>query len=306
MTHPVTPPNGADRPSNGRSVLGPDPATTDDFGRPVDWARQGTHPDSTTTADLGRPDDRGRPVDRTRLGTDRDTVGSTRADKQLLGEDDRSTSLASPAATTAAGARVPVNDRASVVARQRERFGGIKVGSAFFGWLTATGMSVLLIALLTAGGVAFGVATNTTVNVDQAVQESEQGTGTAQTVGLVGAITLLVVLLIAYYCGGYVAGRMARFNGAKQGLAVWLWGVLMALVIAAVAAVAGAQYNVFAQLNLPRLPVNEGQVTAVGAIAIGAAILAALVGAVLGGLAGMRFHRNVDKAGLEPPDDHTT
>ena len=176
------------------------------------------------------------------------------------------------------------------------------MGSAFFGWLTATGMSVLLIALLTAGGVAFGVATNTTVNVDQAVQESEQGTGTAQTVGLVGAITLLVVLLIAYYCGGYVAGRMARFNGAKQGLAVWLWGVLMALLIAAVAAIAGAQYDVFAQLNLPRLPVNEGQVTAVGAIAIGAAILAALIGAMLGGLAGMRFHRKVDNTGLEPLD----
>lgn len=50
----------------------------------------------------------------------------------------------------------------------------------------------------------------------------------------------------------------------------------------------------------PRLPVNEGQVTATGAIVIGAAILAALIGAVLGGLAGMRFHRNVDKAGLEP------
>ena len=60
------------------------------------------------------------------------------------------------------------------------------------------------------------------------------------------------------------------------------------------------------QLSLPRLPVNEGQVTAVGAIAIGAAILAALVGAVLGGLAGMRFHRNVDKAGLEPRNDYTT
>jgi hypothetical protein len=188
-----------------------------------------------------------------------------------------------------------VEDRAALVARQKERFGGIKVGSAFFGWLTATGMSVLLIALLAAGGVAFGVATNSTVSVDQAVQESEQATGTAQTVGLVGAITLLVVLLVAYYCGGYVAGRMARFNGARQGLAVWVWGVLMALLIAAVAAIAGAQYDVFAQLNLPRLPVNEGQVTAVGAIAIAAAILAALIGAVLGGLAGMRFHRKVDQ-----------
>jgi hypothetical protein len=120
--------------------------TTADPDRPVDRSRSGTDPDPVTTADLGRP------VDRTRSGTDRDAVESTRADKQLLGADDRSTSLASPAATTAAGARVPVNDRASVVARQRELFGGIKVGSAFFGWLTVTGISVLLIALLTAGG----------------------------------------------------------------------------------------------------------------------------------------------------------
>ena len=67
------------------------------------------------------------------------------------------------------------------------------------------------------------------------------------------------------------------------------------------AAVAGAQYDIFARLNLPRLPMNEGQVTAVGAIAIGAAVLAALVGAVVGGLAGMRFHRKVDRAGLDPP-----
>jgi len=149
--------------------------------------------------------------------------------------------------------RAMVADRATVVARQQERFGGIKAGSAFFGWLTAT-------------GVVFGVATNTTVTVDQAERESEQVTGTAQTVGLVGAITLLVVLLIAYYCGGYVAGRMARFNGAKQVLAVWVWGVVMALVVAAVAAIAGAQYDVFAQLSLPRLPVNEGQVTTIGLI----------------------------------------
>jgi hypothetical protein len=188
-------------------------------------------------------------------------------------------------------------DRSTIDAQQRERFGGIKVGSAFFGWLTATGMAVLLIALLAAAGVAFGVATDT--SIDQAAQQSQDNTGTAQTVGLVGAITLLVVLLLAYYCGGYVAGRMARFNGARQGIAVWLWGVVMALVTAAIAAIAGARYDVFAQLNLPRLPINEGQVTAVGAIAIGAAILAALVGAVLGGLAGMRFHRKVDRAELD-------
>ena len=187
-------------------------------------------------------------------------------------------------------------DRDTVITREKERFGGVKIGSAFFGWLTATGMAVLLISLLAAAGVAFGLATSQ--NVDQAVQESANATGAAQTVGLVGAITLLVILFVAYFCGGYVAGRMARFNGIRQGLAVWLWGVVIAIIFAALAAVAGSQYNVYAQLNLPRIPVDEGDVTAVGLIAIAAAILTALIGALLGGLAGMRFHRNVDAEGL--------
>lgn len=185
-------------------------------------------------------------------------------------------------------------DSRNLAQRQQERFGGIKFGSAFFGWLTATGMAVILIAVLAAAGVAFGIADDATI--DEAVNGAGEATDTAQTVGLVGGIVFLVVLLLAYYCGGYVAGRMARFNGLRQGLAVWIWGVVTALIVAAVAAIAGSQYDVLAQLNLPRLPVNEGQVTTVGAIVIGAALLAALVGALLGGLAGMRFHRRVDRS----------
>ncbi len=134
--------------------------------------------------------------------------------------------------------------------------------------------------------------------VDKAVQASNNATGTAKTVGLIGGIVLLVILFIAYYCGGYVAGRMARFNGLKQGLAVWLWAIITTAIIAAVAAIAGSKYNVLSQLNLPRIPVNEGNVTTAGIIAIAAAILAALLGALLGGLAGMRFHRRVDAAGF--------
>ncbi len=187
----------------------------------------------------------------------------------------------------------------TVLARQQQRFGGMKIGSAFFGWLTATGMAVLLISVLAAAGVAFGVTTSQTV--EQAVQESQDGTATAQTVGLVGAITLLVILFVAYYCGGYVAGRMARFHGARQGLAVWLWGIVMALIIAGLGWIAGSQYDVLARLDLPRIPVNEGDVTVVGLIAIGAALLTGLIGALIGGLVGMRFHRRVDAAALDAP-----
>jgi hypothetical protein len=187
---------------------------------------------------------------------------------------------------------VPVTpDRREVVARQREEFGGMKFGSAFFGWLAATGMAVLLTALVAGAGTALGYTTD--------VNTTNPTPGEVQSVGIVGGIALLVIIFLAYFCGGYVAGRMARFNGFRQGVAVWLWAVIIAIVVAVLAAIAGSRYDVLANLNLPRIPVNEGTLTTAGVLtAVGIAAVS-LVGAVLGGLAGMRFHRRVDKAGLD-------
>jgi hypothetical protein len=109
----------------------------------------------------------------------------------------------------------------------------------------------------------------------------------------------VVVLFVSYFCGGYVAGRMARFDGAKQGLAVWLWAVAIAIVVAIIAAIAGSQYNILGSLNsFPRIPVSEGNLTAGSIVTAIVAALISLAGAVLGGTAGMRFHRKVDRAGL--------
>lgn len=185
-------------------------------------------------------------------------------------------------------------DRDSVLARERETFGGMQFGTAFFGWLAATGLAVILIAILAGAGVAFGLTNQDSVDAAQADE------GTARTVGLVGGIVLLVVLALAYFCGGYVAGRMARFNGVKQGLAVWLWAIITTLILALLGWIAGNQYNILAQLNLPRIPVDEGTVTTAGLIAAGAALLAALLGAILGGKVGTNYHRRVDRAGFNP------
>ncbi|HEX8632079.1 MAG TPA: hypothetical protein VF755_28295 [Catenuloplanes sp.] len=192
------------------------------------------------------------------------------------------------------GAHVPAVDRHTVVRREKEQYGGIKWGSAFFGWLTATGTAVILTALLAAAGTAVGVASGTSAG-----QAADEAARQAPTVGVAGGIALLVVLLLAYYCGGYVAGRMARFSGAKQGIAVWVWAIAIAVVVAVVGALLGSEFDVLARLDgFPRIPINEGDVTTGGIIAILAAAAAALIGAILGGLAGMRFHRKVDKAGL--------
>jgi hypothetical protein len=201
---------------------------------------------------------------------------------------------ASPTDSSVSSASTAPVDRREVVAREKDRYGGIKIGSAFFGWLTATGMALLLTALLAAAGTAIGLATDT--GVGEAVDQAANDPGT---VGIAGAIALSVVLFLAYYCGGYVAGRMARFNGAKQGVAVWLWAVLIAVAVAVAGAIAGDKYDVLARLNsLPRIPVNEGDVSTAGLVALAIVAVASLVGAILGGTAGMRFHRKVDRAGL--------
>jgi hypothetical protein len=173
-------------------------------------------------------------------------------------------------------------------ARQRDRFGGIQWGADFFGWLCAIGLASLLTAALVGAGVALGLSTSDATNA-----------GTAPQIGLGGGIALILVLAIAWFCGGYVAGRMARFDGVRQGLGVWLWTLLAAVVIAVVAAIGGSEYDVYQRLNLPRIAIGDNTLNTGGAIAGAVAVVATLLFAILGGKAGERFHKRVDRVATD-------
>jgi hypothetical protein len=160
-------------------------------------------------------------------------------------------------------------------ALQRERYGGAKLGSAFFGWLVAVGLTVLL-------GVLAGAVT-AAVGADPAI-------GTAVTVA---------VLLVAYFMGGYVAGRLARFDGARNGFLSWVVGVVATIVLTVVAAFVGAQYDVLSRVSLPTLPTSLADVTGTGMVLAAIAVLGTLLAAVLGGKAGESFHRRVDRAAAQ-------
>jgi hypothetical protein len=177
--------------------------------------------------------------------------------------------------------------RTSVVAeareRQREEFGGFNWGAAFFGWLVAIGIAVLLTAILSAAGAALGL--------------TKASTSQAATIGIVGGAILLAILMIAYYAGGYVAGRLSRFDGARQGLGAWLFGLLVTIAAAAAGAVFGSKYNVLAKLNLPRIPVDEGSLSTAGLIALAAVLIGTLIAALVGGKTGERYHKKIDRFG---------
>jgi len=176
----------------------------------------------------------------------------------------------------------------AVRARQREEFGGVNWGAAFFGWLVAVGLGALLVGLLAAAGAAVGLT---------ALSETEAA-GSAAEIGLGGAIALLAALAVAYFAGGYVAGRMSRFDGARQGLGTWLLGLVVTVVLAIVGAVLGSEYNVLEQLELPAVPVGDSELATGGVLALIIVVVGTLIAAIAGGKAGERYHRKVDRAGF--------
>ena len=175
-----------------------------------------------------------------------------------------------------------------VIARQRDEYGGINWGAAFFGWLVAIGVAALLTAILSAAGAAIGLT-------ESSASQAESNAGT---VSIVGGIVLLLILGLAYYAGGYVAGRMSRFDGPRQGVATWVIGLVVTVVLAVAGVLLGAEYNVLSQLNLPRIPVDEGSLTTGGLIALVAIVLVTLLAAVLGGKQGTHYHRKIDRTGV--------
>ena len=181
------------------------------------------------------------------------------------------------------------HDRHEGRARQRDEFGGTNLGAAFFGWLVAVGMAAILTGIISAAGAAIGL---TEVSGSEASSNAEE-------ISIVGGAILLLILLLAYYSGGYVSGRMSRFDGGRQGVAVWIIGLLVTIVLAILAAICGSEYNVLLRFELPRIPIDEGDLATGGIIALVAVIVVTLIAALLGGKAGQRYHRKVDRAGFD-------
>jgi hypothetical protein len=227
------------------------------------------------TIDDGRPETALSPGER-----DRGVVADDRVDDDRAMDRGVATHRHPPILETAA--------MESMRARQRDVFGGIHWGSDFFGWLSAVGLASLLTAILVGAGVALGLTAT-----------DAQDPSAAQTIGLGGGIALLVVLALSWFCGGYVAGRMARFDGARQGLGVWLWTILAAIVVGALAAIGGSQYDVFSRLNLPSIAIGDNTLTTGGAVTGAIALVVTLLFAILGGKAGERYHKKVDRVATD-------
>ena len=198
----------------------------------------------------------------------RGTVHRDRRSEQVeVGLDD----LVWPGVSTADESDVELPEDSAENADRPEP-GGATFGVAFFGWLVASGTSVLLMALV--GAVCAWIGW-------QRLQDWASGWF------FVGLWTLLVLSLgIGAFSGGYAGGRMVPAHGARQGLEVWFFSWCAAAVLAGLGYLALRHQELLANIDWSAVPVAEADRTRAPLIAVAAVLLVTLLGAVLGGTSG--------------------
>lgn len=156
--------------------------------------------------------------------------------------------------------------------------GSVSAVSVLAGVLVAYGAMAVLAAIVAAVAGA--------LNIDSADLSPEDWTEA----GIGAAIALGAVLLVSYFFGGYVAGRMGRRAGLAHGLAVFVVGILIVAVVAGAAAIASDGDAVADELRNRGLPTSADDWRDVG-LATSLGLLAAMaVGALAGGIKGERWH----------------
>jgi hypothetical protein len=183
-------------------------------------------------------------------------------------------------------------ERRRAMRREREEFGRrIQWEAVLFGLLAAIGLAASLTAMVLGGLVAAG----TTSFRDDA----------AAVLGhliVAGGIIAIAILALSYLTGGYVAARMARFDGWRQGLGIWLLSLLILLAVTVTAWIAGGELDPTKSISLPGDPIDEGPLSQSGWVILAVALVVPLIFAIVGGVLGERFHRAVDQVGYEDED----
>lgn len=174
--------------------------------------------------------------------------------------------------------------------RARQRFGRrVQWETAFFGLLSAVGLGAVLVAMLIGGLVAAGVT-----------DFGDTAAGLFHHLVVAGGAIAVGILALSYLTGGYVAARMARFDGWRQGLGVWLLSALLVAAFAIAAWISGGDLDPSKSISMPADPVDGGPLGAGRAVVIGVLVLVPLLAALAGGILGERYHRAVDDAAFEP------
>lgn len=169
-------------------------------------------------------------------------------------------------------------------ARLREIYGGVDFLASFIGCVFAL---VCLGVLLSFSALVLGFLGLTLNLGDQEIDAAI----------IPSLVVIGLVLFVAYFSGGYVAGRLSRFDGGRNGAATVLWGILLSVLLALFGSILPVLQFVqeFAQASL--LPAISGLVEAgiLGLVIVIGALLLEVLGGFLGGRLGNSYHTRIDE-----------
>ena len=167
------------------------------------------------------------------------------------------------------------------------RYGGFDWIASFLGFAVAIFFGVVLLGIVGAIVGAVGFQMHAPVpKVGSSVA------GSTQTLGIGALISSLVAVFLAYLIGGYTAGRLARFEGRKNGVGVVVWTIVVGIILAVLGAILGNKFDVAKQFHLH---IDTGTMTTAGLISLAVTLIVMLIAAVVGGALGERYQRRIDR-----------
>jgi hypothetical protein len=186
--------------------------------------------------------------------------------------------------------------RLSTVERRKDRLelvrdaghGRVSIPAVDGGVLSAIGAVVVIVGVIVAIAEAVGVDARGFSHSDW------------RAAGLACAIATGVVACIAWAFGGYVAGRMARRAGARHGLVVFVTSVVMLVVAGTIVWAEHGAGTVRDALARQGAPTGRGDWWDIAALAGLLSFVGALVGSMLGGVRGERWHQHLVERALDP------
>jgi len=162
----------------------------------------------------------------------------------------------------------------------------LSLGSLLAGVLVAYGAFAVLAA------IAGGVLEATDADIDLGARWND--------LGVAAGLVVAGLLFLSYLFGGYSAGRMARRAGSLHGGGTFVLGVLVAAGVAVLVRQTAGTDAVVENLRNLGLPTTGDEWRDVGTVAGLASLAAMLVGAVLGGILGERWHAKLLSRAVDP------
>lgn len=168
--------------------------------------------------------------------------------------------------------------------RLRERFGGIDTPAALGGLFAAIGMLVFLAAIIAVTTLPFQL---NAIDPD----------GNPVALEAAGLAVATVIILVAFFVGGWAAARIARFDGVINGIGVALWMLLLIAVSAAAGLFIEAEFGFLQRAGLPDwFSQLRGDVTSLAVAGSILGVAAVFLGSLLGGARGEAYNRRVETA----------